>query len=70
MTPFFVTLLLCLIPRSHSTYQILHMVSVIRYAYEPGLIARLLGAVLEAAHAYGSKVTAQMNVCVSFPLDQ
>ena len=22
------------------------------YAYEPGLIARLLGAVLEAAHAY------------------
>jgi hypothetical protein len=27
------------------------------YAYEPGLIARLLGAVLEAAHAYGGKVT-------------
>ena len=28
------------------------------YAYESGLIARLLGAVLEAAHAYGGKVTA------------
>ena len=26
--------------------------------YEHGLIARLLGAVLEAAHAYGGKVTA------------
>ena len=25
------------------------------YAYEPGLIARLLGAVLEAAHAHGGK---------------
>ena len=34
------------------------------YAYEPGLIARLLGVVLEAAHAYDPKVTAQMNVCV------
>ena len=26
--------------------------------YEPVLIARLLGAVLEAAHAYGGKITA------------
>ena len=32
--------------------------STIPYAYEPGLIARLLGVVLEAAHAYGGKVTA------------
>ena len=32
--------------------------STVPYAYEPGLIARLLGAVLEAAHAYGGKVTA------------
>ena len=31
--------------------------STVPYAYEPGLIARLLGAVLEAAHAYGGKVT-------------
>ena len=30
----------------------------ILYASEPRLIARLLGAVLEAAHAYGGKVTA------------
>ena len=28
------------------------------YAYEPGLIARLLGVVLETAHTYGGKVTA------------
>jgi hypothetical protein len=33
------------------------------YAYEPGLIARLLGAVLEAAHAYGGKVT--QGYCVN-----
>ena len=27
--------------------------STVPYAYEPGVIARLLGVVLEAAHAYG-----------------
>jgi hypothetical protein len=29
--------------------------STVLYGYEPGLIARLLGAVLVAAHAYGGK---------------
>jgi hypothetical protein len=32
--------------------------STVPYAYEPGPIARLLGAVLEAAQDYGGKVTA------------
>ena len=41
--------------------------STISHAYEPGLIARLLGVVLEAAHAHGGKATAQMNVCVPLP---
>ena len=31
--------------------------NTVPYAYEPGLIARLLGVVVEAAHAYGGKVT-------------
>ena len=39
------------------------------YVYEPGLIARLLGAVLEAAHVYGVRLLrcaykVYMNVCV------
>ena len=41
--------------------------STVPYAYEPGLIARLdvgLGAVLEAAHAYGGKVTILRNECL------
>ena len=38
--------------------------STVPYAYEPGLIARLLEAVLETAHTYGGEVTAKMNVCV------
>ena len=32
--------------------------STFLFAYEPGLIARLLGAVLETAHTYGGNVTA------------
>ena len=36
--------------------------STVPYAYTPGLIARLLGAVLEAVSAYGvSKVIAYMK---------
>ena len=35
-------------PRSRMT-----KMSTVPYTYEPGMIARLLGAVLEAAHAYG-----------------
>ena len=30
--------------------------STVPYNYEPGLIARLLGVVLEAAHAYGVRL--------------
>ena len=41
-----------------STVTYMTKLSTVPYAYEPGLIARLLGAVLEAAHAYGFKVTA------------
>ena len=42
--------------------------STVPYAYEPGLTDRLLGAVLEAAHAYGGKVIVYMKNRVSFPL--
>ena len=46
--------------------------STVPYAHEPRLIARLLGMVLEAAHAYGvsCKVIAYMKNCVhvSFPV--
>ena len=42
--------------------------STVPYAYEPGLIASLLGLVLEAANAYGGKVTAYMKNRVSTPL--
>ena len=38
------------------------------YAYEPGLIARLLGVAIEAINAYGVKVIAYMKNRVSFPL--
>ena len=33
------------------------------YAQEPGMIARVLGVVLQAAHAYGVRLL-RMNVCV------
>ena len=42
--------------------------STVPYAYEPGLIARLLGVALEAANAQGGKVIACMKNRVSFPL--
>jgi hypothetical protein len=42
--------------------------STVPYAYEPGLIVRLLGMALEAVNAYGVKVTAYMNVCMSLTL--
>ena len=44
--------------------------STVPYAYEPGLlIARLLGVVLEAAHAYGLRLLRiYMKNRVSFPI--
>ena len=36
-----------------STVSSMTKLSTVPYTYEPGLIARLLGVVLEAAHAYG-----------------
>ena len=44
--------------------------STVPYAYEPGLIARLLGVALEAAHAYlvRCKAIVYMKNRVSFPL--
>ena len=41
-----------------STRSRMTKLSTVPYAHEPVLIARLFGAVLEAAHAYGGTVTA------------
>ena len=46
------------VSQSRLTYDQQTKLSTVPYAYEPGLIARLLGAVLKAAHAYGGKVAA------------
>ena len=51
-------------PRSRMT-----KLSTVPYAYDPGLIARLLGLALEAVNAYlRCKVIAYMKNRVSFPL--